>query len=52
MEQPKRQGPILGDLEGQRIEIDPDWWKPMTDEEANEFLGISSAATPDSTEVS
>ena len=35
-----RKKPIFGDLEGKIIEIDPDWWKPMTDEEAKEFLGL------------
>jgi prevent-host-death family protein len=30
---------ILGTLKG-KIQIhDPNWWKPMTDEEAKEFLG-------------
>jgi len=28
----------FGALRGQVIEIDPDWWKPMTDEEADDFL--------------
>ncbi len=28
----------LGTLKGKIVEIDPDWWKPMTDEEADEFL--------------
>ena len=28
----------LGTLEGKIAEIDPDWWKPMTDEEADDFL--------------
>jgi prevent-host-death family protein len=28
----------FGTLRGQVIEIDPDWWKPMTDEEADDFL--------------
>jgi prevent-host-death family protein len=30
---------VLGTLKG-RIEIlDPDWWKPMSDDEVEEFLG-------------
>ena len=28
----------FGTLRGKIIEIDPDWWKPMTDEEADDFL--------------
>ena len=28
----------LGTLQGKIAEIDPDWWKPMTDEEADNFL--------------
>ncbi len=28
----------LGTLKGKIVEVDPDWWKPMTDEEADEFL--------------
>jgi antitoxin (DNA-binding transcriptional repressor) of toxin-antitoxin stability system len=28
----------LGILKGQGIEIDPDWWKPMTEEEADDFI--------------
>ncbi len=34
---PKR---IFGNLEGKWEEPDPNWWKPMTDEEAKEFLGL------------
>jgi len=30
--------PKLGTLRGKVKEIDPDWWKPMTDEEVDEFL--------------
>jgi prevent-host-death family protein len=29
---------VLGTLRGKIIEIDPDWWKPMTDEEVDNFL--------------
>jgi len=28
----------FGTLKGKIIEIDPDWWKPMTDEEVDDFL--------------
>ena len=28
----------FGTLKGRIIEIDPDWWKPMTDEEVDDFL--------------
>jgi prevent-host-death family protein len=36
--QPNRKKRTLGTLKG-KIQInDPDWWKPMTDEEAEEFL--------------
>jgi prevent-host-death family protein len=30
--------PKFGTLKGKVVEIDPDWWKPMTDEEVDEFL--------------
>lgn len=30
--------PRFGTLKGKVIEIDPDWWKPMTDEEVDDFL--------------
>lgn len=29
----------LGTLRGQIKILDPDWWKPMTDEEVEAFLG-------------
>jgi antitoxin (DNA-binding transcriptional repressor) of toxin-antitoxin stability system len=28
----------FGTLKGRVVEIDPDWWKPMTDEEVDDFL--------------
>ena len=28
----------FGMYKGQIIEVDPDWWKPMTDEEVDDFL--------------
>ncbi len=30
---------ILGTLRGQIKIIDPDWWKPMTDEEVEDLFG-------------
>ena len=30
--------PKFGTLRGKVIEIDPDWWKPMSDEEVDDFL--------------
>jgi prevent-host-death family protein len=35
---PTRKKRILGALRGQIKIIDPDWWKPMTDEEVEDFL--------------
>ena len=29
---------VLGRLKGKVRILDPNWWKPMTDEEANEFI--------------
>jgi prevent-host-death family protein len=29
---------LLGTMKGKIKIIDPDWWKPMTDEEVNDFL--------------
>jgi len=28
----------FGTLKGKIIEIDPDWWKPMTDEEVDDLM--------------
>jgi prevent-host-death family protein len=28
----------FGTLRGKIVEVDPDWWKPMTDEEVDDFL--------------
>jgi prevent-host-death family protein len=36
----KRQKPILGGLEGKWEEPDPNWWKPMTDEETKKLFGL------------
>jgi antitoxin (DNA-binding transcriptional repressor) of toxin-antitoxin stability system len=33
-----RKKPLLGTLRGKIKIIDPDWWKPMTDEEVEAFL--------------
>ena len=30
---------ILGGLEGMAREIDPDWWKPIPDEDIREWFG-------------
>jgi prevent-host-death family protein len=35
----KRKKPQFGTLKGQGVVIDPDWWKPMSDEEADAFFG-------------
>ncbi len=36
---PAPQKRTLGALRGQIKILDPDWWKPMTDEEVEAFLG-------------
>jgi len=35
----KRKKPKLGTLRGRIIVHDPDWWKPMTQEEVDKLLG-------------
>ncbi|MBA0089111.1 MAG: type II toxin-antitoxin system prevent-host-death family antitoxin [Acidobacteria bacterium Pan2503] len=35
---PTRKKPELGFLKGKKVVLDPDWWKPMTDEEVDAFL--------------
>ena len=30
--------PKFGALKGQVIEVEPDWWKPMSDREAEDFI--------------
>jgi prevent-host-death family protein len=30
--------PKFGTLRGKIIEVDPNWWKPMSDEEVDDFL--------------
>jgi prevent-host-death family protein len=34
---PEPKGRVLGTARGQIREIDPDWWKPMTDKEVEDF---------------
>jgi hypothetical protein len=36
----KRRKPIFGALEGKIVHPDPDWWKPMTEEETKELFGL------------
>lgn len=38
-QKPKRERPKFGTMRGKIQIIDPDWWKPMTDEEVEDFLG-------------
>jgi prevent-host-death family protein len=35
---PSRKVPQLGTLKGKVKILDPDWWKPMSDEEADAFI--------------
>lgn len=35
---PENGKPEFGTLRGKIIEVDPDWWKPMTDDEVKDFL--------------
>jgi hypothetical protein len=34
-----RKTPMFGTLKGKIQIIDPDWWKPMTDEEVEDLFG-------------
>ena len=36
--EPTHKKRLLGTLKGRIQIIDPDWWKPMTDEEVDDFL--------------
>jgi prevent-host-death family protein len=36
--QPSRKTRMLGTLKGKIRILDPDWWKPMTDEEVQDLL--------------
>jgi prevent-host-death family protein len=38
-QKPSRKKRTLGTLKGKIKIHDPNWWKPMTDEDAREFLG-------------
>ena len=38
-QKPARKKRMLGTLKGKIQILDPNWWKPMTDEEVREFLG-------------
>ncbi len=35
---PSRKTRVLGTLKGKIQILDPDWWKPMTDKEVDDFL--------------
>jgi len=37
--EPSRKPRVLGTLKGRIQILDPNWWKPMTDEEVEDFLG-------------
>jgi hypothetical protein len=37
-QEPTRKKPKFGTLKGKIKIIDPDWWKPLTDEEVDDFL--------------
>ena len=37
-EEPRKKKRRLGTLKGKIKIIDPDWWKPMTDEEVDDFI--------------
>ena len=37
--EPGRRKPKFGTMKGKIQIIDPDWWKPMTDEEIEELFG-------------
>ena len=34
----KKQKPKFGMMRDKIVEVDPDWWKPMTEEEASDFI--------------
>lgn len=38
-QQPTRKTRTLGTLRGRIQVLDPDWWKPMTDQEVENFVG-------------
>jgi antitoxin (DNA-binding transcriptional repressor) of toxin-antitoxin stability system len=35
---PREDKPKFGTLKDKIVEVDPDWWKPMSDEEVDDFL--------------
>ena len=37
-EEPSKKKPLFGTLKGQIEILDPDWWKPMTDEEVEDLF--------------
>jgi hypothetical protein len=37
----KRKKPKLGTLRGLILVVDPNWWKPMTDEEVDKMFGTN-----------
>ena len=37
-QEPSRKKRVLGTLRGKIQILDPDWWKPMTDDEVEDFL--------------
>jgi prevent-host-death family protein len=37
-DEPSKKKPLLGTLKGQIEILDPDWWKPMTDEEVKDLF--------------
>ena len=38
-DEPNRKKPRFGTLKGKIQILDPDWWKPMTDEEVEKLFG-------------
>lgn len=38
-EAPTKKQPVFGTLKGKIEILDPDWWKPMTDEEIEDLFG-------------
>jgi hypothetical protein len=46
MKKSVRKKPKLGTLRGQIQINDPDWWKPMSDKEVDEFLGDDDFDVP------
>jgi prevent-host-death family protein len=37
-DEPSKKKPVFGTLKGQIEILDPDWWKPMTDEEVKDLF--------------